>query len=100
MSYTKFQQLETTKFSIKSPQTRIAKRVQQELVRASERRRLPRKAMINRYLLRMAKKDEEQVSTGDSRQPRGVAMTVEEAHKYLPQCDELMQNAADLYIAR
>lgn len=59
--------------------------------------------MINRYLQGMDQDEEEeeaQASTGDRRQPRGVAMMVEEAHKYLPQCDELMQNAADLYIAR
>ncbi|XP_065094444.1 uncharacterized protein LOC135714969 [Ochlerotatus camptorhynchus] len=99
MSYTEFQRLETTKFSIRSPRARIAKRVQQELIRASERRRRPRKKVINRYLLGMAKKQEEQPSTGHRRQPREAMVMVEEAHKYLPQCDELMQNAADLYIA-
>lgn len=76
-----YQLLQTAKFSIRSPRARVAKRVQQELVRAGERRQRRAPPAGKMPVMR-------------PRRP------VQEAHKYLPQCDQVMQNAVDLYIAR
>ncbi|XP_019529413.2 uncharacterized protein LOC109401358 [Aedes albopictus] len=83
--------LETASFSIRSPRARAEKCVQQELIRASERRHRPRK---DRYLRAVGSKWWRNSAL------RRKSLLLKEAHKYLPQCDELLQNAADLYIAR
>ncbi|KAL1400171.1 hypothetical protein pipiens_007658 [Culex pipiens pipiens] len=72
-----YQLLQTAKFSIRSPRARVAKRVQQELIRAGERRQ--RRAPAGKMPVMRPRR--------------------QEAHKYLPQCDQVMQNAVDLYIA-
>ncbi|XP_058814741.1 uncharacterized protein LOC131678545 [Topomyia yanbarensis] len=80
MSDPNYELLETETFSISSPRKRNAKRVQQELIRANERRSRPRKIVIERYL-------------NSSKQ-----QTAKVAHLYLPEQGQNVQNAVDLFI--
>ncbi|XP_058455001.1 uncharacterized protein LOC131432627 [Malaya genurostris] len=80
MPKSNYELLQTAKFSIRSPRNRNAKRVQQELVRASERKSRSRKTVIERCL-----------KAANQR----IAKV---AQNFLPQHDESIQNAVDLFI--
>ncbi|XP_062551177.1 uncharacterized protein LOC134216253 [Armigeres subalbatus] len=86
-----FQRLESAKFSIRSPRTRAVKCVQQELIRASERKHRPRND-TNRYAM-----GETMFSgMGNSLEQRRKEV-LEAARKYFPQCDEIVLHAVVLY---
>ncbi|XP_053692066.1 uncharacterized protein LOC128740543 [Sabethes cyaneus] len=84
MSDSNYQLLETPKFSLKSPRARPKEHLQQELIRASDRKSRPKKQAVKRCL-----------SEGLSRHN---GQLVSEARKYLPQYDQLVQAAVNLYV--
>ncbi|XP_055548726.1 uncharacterized protein LOC129732170 [Wyeomyia smithii] len=84
MSDGDYQMLKTPKFSIKSPRHRQEKRIQQELIRANERKSRPRKKVIERCLSEGLQKHKSQ--------------SLNEAYKYIPQCDQLTQTAVNLFV--
>lgn len=86
MSEENYEWLEAPKFSIRSPRWRPKKCIEQELIRASDRKNGSRNQLIERCLTEGLKASGEQ--------------TVNEASKYLPQYDRLVQIAVDLYLTR
>ncbi|XP_055633060.1 uncharacterized protein LOC129773473 [Toxorhynchites rutilus septentrionalis] len=83
MSDSSFQRLESPKFAIGSPRARNTKHLQQELIRASDRKNRSSKKVLNRFLLS---------------DPYEGQRRVREAHKHISQYDQRLQNAVDLYI--